>query len=111
MTFISQEDRELHEKSQLKLVPTPNPHDYSETHLYINAVAVALAVNAKASYNHGESAFAQLEVHPAIAGSDAAMNAQLDQALAGYVVGNEYTLAVSTNDFGDATVASLRIQL
>ena len=110
MALIDKEDHAMHDKAKLKLLPAPVHQAHVGDDHYINAVALNMASNARESYRHGESAFAQVELVMPGKQSDQEVAERLRTALQAYIT-EQFTITVSTNDFGDMTVAVLTIHL
>ena len=110
MALINNEDHAMHNKAKLRLIPAPVYQVHLGDEQYLNAVALNMASNARESYRHGESAFAQIELVMPGNQPDHEIAAKLRMALQAYIT-ERFTVNVSTNDFGDMTVAVLIIHL
>lgn len=110
MALIDKDDHAMHERSKLKLLPAPVYQAHLGDEQYLNAVALNMASNARESYRHGESAFAQVELTMPRNQPDSAVAERLHTILQAYIT-ERFSISVSTNDFGDMTVAVLTLHL
>ena len=110
MALIDKDDHAMHDRSKLKLLSAPVYQAHLGYDHYLNAVALNMASNARESYRHGESAYAQVELAMPGNQTEQEIAARLRTALQAYIT-ERFSISVSTNDFGDMTVAVLTIHL
>lgn len=95
MSFITDEDRELHNAAQLPSYQVKDPDHFESTEAYLKEVATSMATYARLAFRHGKAAQAQSWVY--VSGlSDARISHMLRSAAETYV-GNEIKVSVSAH--------------
>jgi hypothetical protein len=111
MSFITSEDRELHQQHKLPPRQSLNPASFHSIDAYLRAVGAVMANYARVSFRHGNSATCQMWVYaPEL--SNREIQEALTEAVRQHTGDNIAVVKVTTNDTKeDESIVNLALQI